>query len=124
VSGQWGVTHESGASFDEILAALQQRGCIYLAQINTFLVRELQISSAAAEATRFLFRLSTASVHADTSPNPTLEDTLAYFGARLMSPWESFETLAPASQGESLYRSYVEGRITKAAIRRMFTTAN
>jgi hypothetical protein len=48
-----------------------------------------------------------------------VEDALAHFGARLMCPGNPEENFIN-TEGEYLYRAYLEGRISRAAVRKLF----
>ena len=113
-SDDWGI------SADQIRAALDERGCIYLARTNAFLIREFHTAFVAAEAARFLHRASTATIRAHSSPDRKLEDTLALFGSRLLCPNEVSPTPSVESEAEALYQEFLAGRLKKSAIRRMF----
>jgi len=98
------------------------RGCLYVPETNTFFIREFQMAAAAEEATRFLHfacrGMAKSSVHAKP-----VECALAHFGLRLLCPEiETGESSDSEGFGESLYRAYIKGRATKAALRRMFLT--
>lgn len=99
-----------------VVARLEEQGCVYVPAANRFYVRELRIISAAAEAARFLHHACTGFNSRELS-NVQVADALAYFGSRLLCPMpqEAGNVL-----GEDLYRTYLEGRIGKAEIRRIF----
>jgi len=107
--------HESADSLNLIQRAdLEHGGCIYAPQSNTVYIREFNINAASREAARFLR-------HACTRANTPhveieLERTLAHFGSRLLS----LGGLDQNQTGEKLYQAYVEGRVTRAQVRRMF----
>lgn len=115
----WSSDH-GGTSADQIRAALDDRGCIYLARTNTFFIREFHIAWVAAEAARFLHHACTATIRARSSPDAKLGETLALFGARLLCPNEDSPTRSFDSRAEVLYQEFLAGRLKKAAIRRMF----
>lgn len=110
---------EAAASANKIRTALEERGCIYLPESNTLLIREFQMPSAAAEAARFLHRACTATSRNGSAPQTKVDDVLAHFGSRLLCP-QAGEGDSSEPQGEALYRAYVEGRITRSAVRRLF----
>jgi len=77
-----------------VLVQLKDRGCRYLPQLNTFIIREFQIRHAVEEAARFIHhacqglplksctnfrRQSDDDAHAET-----LEDALAYLGSQIL----------------------------------------
>lgn len=97
-------------------AALEECGCIYLPQSNTFLVREFKMAHAAGEAARFLHHACLGL--SPQSGRTRVEDALAHFGSRLLCHGNPEQ--AAVAEGESLYRAYLEGRVTRAQIRRMF----
>ena len=105
---------------DQIRAALDERGCIYVARSNTFYIREFHMAGVAAEAARFLHHACTATLCADSSTDRKLEETLALFGSRLLCPYEVFRPQSFDSGAEALYQEFLAGRLTKPAIRRMF----
>jgi hypothetical protein len=103
------------------LERLEAGGCVYLSATNTFLVREFRIPSAAAEATRFLHHACKRNGSMHPSLAARLEDALAHFGLRLLCP-EAQDESAQNELGEAIYRAYLEGRITKVTLRKMFLT--
>jgi hypothetical protein len=105
---------------DEIRAALDERGCIYVARTNTFFIREFHIAGVAGEAARFLHHACSATICADSSRDRKLEETLALFGSRLLCPNEVSRTRSFESRGEALYQEFLSGRLRKPALRRMF----
>ena len=111
---------ECRISPEQIRAALDERGCIYVALSNAFFIREFHIAWVAAEAARFLHRACTATIRAHSSPDGKLEETLAIFGSRLLCPNEVSPIPSFESQAEALYQEFLAGRLKKSAIRRMF----
>jgi hypothetical protein len=105
-----------------LIFRLEEQGCVYVPAANRFFVREFHMNHVAAEATRFLHH----ACRATSSPNcceAKLENALAHFGSRLLCPGiAEAETSGSGADhlGESLYKAYLAGRITKAAIRRIF----
>jgi hypothetical protein len=99
-------------------ATLDERGCVYVRQSNTLFVREFRIAQAAAECARFL-RSACRGLAQDHGPD-CLQDTLAYLGARLLCPGNLNEEWSRHEDGEALYGNYLAGRVSKAALRRMF----
>ena len=108
----WGA----GALPREVLEQIED-GCCYLAETNQIFVREFNIPNVAAESARFLRFACRGMKKEESSP---IEAALAHFGARLLSPGTPAEEQKLDSQGEKLYQGYVEGRITRARIRRLF----
>lgn len=124
---EWGLaappdssSDEGRISADQIRAALEERGCIYVARSNAFFIREFHTAWVAAEAARFLHRACTATIRTHCSPDRSLEETLALFGSRLLCPHEVSPTPCFESQAEALYQEFLAGRLKKSAIRRMF----
>ncbi len=115
------VAVKDGASVaDELRGALEERGCLYVPESNTFFIREFQMAQAAAEASRFLRH---ACLGMKTQPdllNRQVEDALAHFGSNLLCPAVGFDQ--GSQPGGSLYRSYIAGQINKATLRRAFLT--
>jgi hypothetical protein len=115
---------ESLPSYDgvlpsQVLERLEERGCTYLPATNTFVVREFRIPAAAAEAARFLHHVCRGPRTIDASSRKKLEDALAHFGLRLLCP-EAQEESSNNELGEAIYQAYVEGRISKMTLRKMF----
>ena len=77
---------------------VEERGSVYLPQVNVFYVREFQMMYAAEEAARFLRHACQGlpflqsnhthnkNVHSQSFDNCVLENTLAYFGSRVLYP--------------------------------------
>lgn len=91
--------------------------CRYVPETNQFLIREFNMPQVAAEVARFLRHACRGTKTEESSQICT---ALAHFGARLLSPGRSAEMQKLDLRGEQLYQSYVEGRTTAAAIRRLF----
>jgi hypothetical protein len=109
---------DGAAVADEVRAALEERGCVYVPTTNTFFVREFQMAQAAEEAARFL-RHACRGMRVQTgSLNHQFEDALAHFGSRLLCPAVGLESRA--APGEALYQAYIAGRVTRATLRRAF----
>ncbi|MBV9342488.1 MAG: ChaN family lipoprotein [Acidobacteria bacterium] len=100
---------------------LERQGCIYDPATNMFLIGEFRIAAAAAEATRFLARACRGMSALESSVTTKIDDALAYFGSRLLCP-EAREEGSGNVAGEALYRAYVERRITKNRLRKIFST--
>ena len=83
---------------DAMLRRIEDRGCVYLPQVNVFYMHELQMMFAAEEAARFLHHACrglparvTAREEAADEPGDffyarVLENALAYFGSRVLYP--------------------------------------
>ena len=104
---------------EEDAARLENEGCIYVAAINAFLIREFQLLHAARESARFLYHACQGMVK-HSAHAKLVEDALADFGASLLSPTVGSEVRPDPEQ--LLYQSYVAGRIRRASIRRLFLT--
>lgn len=107
----------SDALSREVLEGIDQAGCCYLAHTNQLFVREFNMASVAGESARFLRHACRGMKKEEASP---IEAILAHFGARLLSPGAPAENQKLDSQGEKIYQGYLEGKIGKAAIRRLF----
>ena len=121
------VTDEAELSA-ESTALLEQNGCVYLPQSNTFLIREFRMASVAHEATRFL-HFACRGMTETCAQAKVIEDALAHFGSRLLSPslditsgshHHPSDGESAQGLGESLYQAYLSGQITTSALRRMF----
>ena len=109
---------DGAAVADVVRVALEERGCVYVPATNTFFVREFKMARAAEEAARFLRHACLGMKAQPGSLNQQIEDALAHFGSRLLCPAVGFET--DSEPGESLYRGYIAGRVSRAALRRAF----
>lgn len=107
-------------SSEKTFTALEECSCIYLPATNSFLVRELQMPFAAREASRFLYHACQGMTGARRSWGTEIEDILAYFGSRLLCPGNQEANSSADARGEALYQSYLNGRITRAMVRRIF----
>ncbi|HTM37584.1 MAG TPA: ChaN family lipoprotein [Terriglobales bacterium] len=101
----------------DVLERIEDTGCCYVAGTNQIFVREFNMPHVAAQSARFLLHACRGMKKEDS---PEMEAALAHFGARLLSPGTQAEEQELDSQGETIYRGYVEGRITRARIRRLF----
>jgi len=102
----------------ELVSRLEEQGCVYVPAANRFLIREFHVNHVAAEAARFLRRACVGDAGPESRDEKTTADALAYFGSRLLCPSANDNALHPV--GESLYQGYIEGRLTNAAVRRIF----
>jgi len=100
-----------------VLERLENAGCCYVPGTNQIFVREFNMPHVAGESARFLRHACRGMEKEDSSQ---VEAALAHFGARLLSPGTQAEEQKLDSQGERIYQDYVEGRITRARIRRLF----
>jgi Haem-binding uptake, Tiki superfamily, ChaN len=100
--------------------ALEEHGCCYVASNNTFFVHEFRMPHVAAEAARFLHHACQGGAMQHRSCNSSVEDALAHFGARLLSPGTQADEFGASADGEKLYQAYLEGRLTRAGVRRLF----
>ena len=83
---------------EAMLHNVEERGSVYLPQVNVFYVREFQMMYAAEEAARFLRHACQGlpllqsnhahnkDVYSQTFDNHVLENALAYFGSRVLYP--------------------------------------
>ena len=119
---------------------VDERGCSYFPQINSFYVRNFQMAYAAEEATRFLHHacrglpeLEAAKKSSELFYVRTVEHALAYFGSRVLypsreavdaeGPIEEFEAgaeLAGQMLGTRLYDEYLAGRKSRSELRNLF----
>jgi hypothetical protein len=100
-------------------SAIEERGCFYGPETNTFFVREFRMAFAAAEAARFLHH-ACQGFPAKRMANSAIEEALAHFGSRLLCPGTGTEICTSSASGEALYQAYLNGKISKAALRRIF----
>ena len=148
----------TGTEAEAVLRKVEQRGSVYLPQVNAFYVREFQMMYVAEEVARFLHHAcrglpSRTSMYSEKTENSdrlyglTVEHALSYFGSRVLYPARSpkDESSAPAmldlnqetlrsdginseamaqqvgyGLGNNLYNAYLEGRVTRGALRRLF----
>jgi len=97
--------------------AIDTGGCYYLPERNQFFIREFNMPQVAAEAARFLRHACRGMEQSANSS--ALEAALARFGARLLCP-EAAGDPAASVDGDELYQSYVSGKLSRAAVRKMF----
>ena len=105
----------TGVLATSVVEEIDNTGCVYVAETNQFFIREFNMPQVAAQAARFLLH-ACRGMNMETSSR--IGSALAHFGARLLSP--EMTVHEHDAHGEQLYQSFVEGRITKAAIRRLF----
>lgn len=99
--------------------AIDTGGCYYLPETNQFFIREFNMPQVAAEAARFLRHACRGTAHLASSHPSDNERILARFGAQLLCP-EAAGDVCASIDGEELYRSYIAGKVSRAAVRRMF----
>jgi hypothetical protein len=99
-------------------SVLNDRSCTYERQTNTLYIQEFKLADVATEAARFLYWACQGGREA-TPVAGAIPDTLARFGARLLCPEANFDWAA-GNLGEELYAAYVQGRISKPTLRRLF----
>lgn len=97
--------------------AIDSGGCYYLPDSNQFFIREFNMPHVAAEAARFLRHACRGMEQSANSS--ALEAALARFGARLLCP-EAAGDPGASVDGDELYQSYVSGKLSRAAVRKMF----
>jgi heme-binding uptake protein ChaN (Tiki superfamily) len=146
----------SAEEAEGILSFFEDRGSCYLPESNSFHVREFRMVYAAEEAARFLHhacrglpamtRASNPSAAGDRFFTRVLENSLGYFGSRVLYParaviddsegcdweracpsndWENFQAsteLLGYMMGRALYDTYVKATVGRATIRRLFLT--
>jgi hypothetical protein len=127
------------SEIDFALAQIEERGCTYFAQINSFYVRSFKMAYAAEEAARFLHHACRGLPERGSARKGTgfyaraVEHALAYFGARVLYPsreavhagdaHENFEAgaeLAGQMLANQLYKEYLAGRKTRSELRKLF----
>jgi hypothetical protein len=150
-----------GKSSDDVASWLQrveERGSAYIPQVNGFYVREFQMMYVAEEAARFLHHAcqglpgrGTKLERRDEFYARVMENTVGYFGARVLYPNRPAEgedvnaevtaalyrqSLKSALRGDfdsvarelgyqlgnDLYSDYLAGRFTRSAFRRLLLT--
>jgi hypothetical protein len=85
-----------------------------------FVIKEFQMAEAAEECARFLYSACRGMVRLSSAAQP-IEDALARFGSRLLCPEFDLKDQNP-SLGDSLYQTYVAGKLSLPALRRVFLT--
>ena len=99
---------------------LEENSCAYLPDSNLFVIKEFQIADAAEECTRFLY-FACRGMKRLLAPGQPIEDALARFGSRLLCPEFDAKGHNP-TLGDSLYETYLAGKISLPALRRVFLT--
>ncbi len=128
-----------------VLMQLKDRGCMYLPQLNVFVVREFQTRYAAEEAARFLHRACQglplkSSGHfpgqcEDNVYAETLEHALAHLGSQILCRRGGRLSRSKAKDrdyasshvsmdgrllGQGLYSAYERGLLSRSDLRRIF----
>lgn len=114
-----GVEQLSGEGARATMSSLDEHGCAYVPVTNTFLIREFRMPYVAVEAARFLHHACRGMSQTHYSRTFDIEAALAHFGGRLLCPGSPREDCFKNECGERLYTAYLEGRLTKAAARRI-----
>jgi hypothetical protein len=96
-----------------------ETGCRYVPETNQFFIREFNMPQVAAEAARFLHYACRGLGQPATPDVVAAYDTVAHFGSRLLCP-EATQADCTNDAGEELYQSYIAGRISKSAVRKLF----
>lgn len=112
------VRHRLEQVRSKLVSKFRDNGCVYVPAANRFFIREFHMRQVAAEAARFLHHACRGEHFRGSAEAAKLEDALAHFGSRLLCAGTGDN--GDNALGESLYHAYLEGRITKAAILRMF----
>ena len=92
---------------DHERTALEERGCVYVQQTNTFYIREFKMAQAASECARFL-HCACKGLTRDYVTD-SLENMLAYFGARLLCPGNLNEEWPRHEEGDCFVRGLSGG---------------
>ncbi len=97
---------------------LEEKSCAYLADANLFVIKEFRMTDAAEECARFLHCACRQMKSLLESAQP-VGDALARFGSRLLCPEFDGKGQDP-TLGDLLYESYLAGKISLPALRRLF----
>ena len=98
---------------------IEERSCVYMPDANLLVIREFQITDAAEECSRFLHFACRGMIRSSPPPAQIIEDALARFGSRLLCPEFDVKGQTP-TLGDSLYETYLAGKISLPALRRVF----
>jgi hypothetical protein len=98
----------------------EEKTCAYLPDANLFVIKEFQMADAAEECARFLYSACRGMARLSSAAQP-IEDALARFGSRLLCPEFDAKDEIP-TLGDSLYQTYLAGKISLPALRRVFLT--
>lgn len=120
------------------LRRLDEKGSLYLSQLNLFVVREFRLSSASEQATRFLHQAcqglqpDTALRRQEEFHSDAIQSALAYFGSRILCGGreevpEEESCLEPSGSefagyllGNQLYEGYIAGLVGSRRLRQLF----
>src|SRR5229473_167104 len=84
---------------------VEQRGSVYLPQVNVFYVREFKMTYVAEEAARFLHPAGRELHDASDSERKKIDSSAQLLGYML---------------GDALYEAYLKGRVPRSMLRRLF----
>jgi hypothetical protein len=105
---------------DNLDSKFEEKTCAYLPDANLFVIKEFQMADAAEECARFLYSACRGMARLSSAAQP-VEDALARFGSRLLCPEFDAKDQNPML-GDSLYQTYLAGKISLPAVRRIFLT--
>jgi Haem-binding uptake, Tiki superfamily, ChaN len=124
---------------DSAFGRVEEQGCAYFPQINSFYVRNFQMAYAAEEAARFLHHACRGLPQQRSTAKDVgfyacvVEHTLAHFGSRVLCPnreavnagdnrqhFEASAELLGEMLGDRLYNEYLAGRKSRPELRRLF----
>ena len=105
---------------NDLESNLAEKSCAYLPDANLFLIKEFQMADAAEECARFL-HFACRGMNRLLAPAEPIADALARFGSRLLCPEFDVKGQNP-TLGDSLYETYLAGKISLPAVRRVFLT--
>jgi hypothetical protein len=103
----------------EALKAMEEHGCVYVPEKNTFFIREFQAVHASREAARFL-HCACRGMTAASQGALAVEQALVEFGGKLLCPTADLSN--SQNLGAALYQAFLDGRVGRAALRRTFLT--
>lgn len=112
-------TDDSDAGRSACAKQAVETGCRYVPETNQFFIREFNMAQVAAEAARFLHYACHGRSRSARLDISSAYDTLAHFGSRLLCP-EATQADCTNDAGEELYQSYIAGRTSKSAVRKLF----
>jgi len=124
---------------DAAISRIEDYGCVYIPQVNTFFVREFRMMYAAEEAARVLHHLCRADRnHVTNFHGRTVETALGVLGSMLLHPVpdpadprlanipdkeiRASSELLGSMLGDAMYRGYIRGRVSPSFIRQLFLT--
>jgi hypothetical protein len=118
-----------------LLAPLQERGCLYIPQCNTFVVQRFHSEHVAAEAARFVHHacqgLGSFANAIQSEPqsqrltSEKLERALAYLGSRILCAGASNSGTASNVEngdtfGKGLHQAFLKGTLSRSDLKRIF----